>query len=469
MLSLVDLGSARADVPAPSPGNAPSVSPAPAPTTPLGAPPNPTAFPGSRSILNEQAPIPPGAQHLPLSEAVKVARSRAFDVLLAATDVKAAEGDVRAAGPLPNPTLSAYVGRVFNYSPNVPGCEGCSHYAYFAELSDQGLIEGAISRKRALRKEVAKYALTAARLGKTDAERIVIAQAKIQYMQAAAAQVQVEFTRDVAASLERSVEINRVRYPRVIDEGQLARVEQEAMRAEQDVERARRAYRQEQIDLAVLLGMQGPVPELAVDRDVLRFRVPEVLQSPDNGNLLQIALENRPDRKQAIARESGGEAAVTLAKRSRIPDISLLLQYQQAGTGQSAVQPPTLSVGAALPLPVFYQQQGEIGRAEAEREAASVARKRVETTVAAEIASAHNAFVTARAIVERYESSLLERAKRAREITQVQYNAGSATLTDLLDAQRSWVQVNSDYNAELVNYWAAVFMLEQAIGKELTQ
>jgi cobalt-zinc-cadmium efflux system outer membrane protein len=89
--------------------------------------------------------------------------------------------------------------------------------------------------------------------------------------------------------------------------------------------------------------------------------------------------------------------------------------------------------------------------------------------VASELESAVNAFSTARVIVERYESALLERAKRALDITRVQFNAGSATLTDLLDAQRSYVAVNSGYQAELVNYWTAVFQLEQAIGKELVR
>ena len=87
----------------------------------------------------------------------------------------------------------------------------------------------------------------------------------------------------------------------------------------------------------------------------------------------------------------------------------------------------------------------------------------------ADVESAVNTFATARRVVERYESALLERAKRARDITTVQYVAGSATLTDLLDAQRSWVAVNTGYLAELVNYWTAVFQLEQAIGKELVR
>ena len=89
--------------------------------------------------------------------------------------------------------------------------------------------------------------------------------------------------------------------------------------------------------------------------------------------------------------------------------------------------------------------------------------------VAADLESAVNTFATSRRIVERYESALLERAKRARDITQIQFDAGSATLTDLLDAQRSWVQATGGYYTELVNYWTSVFLLEQALGRELVR
>ena len=98
-----------------------------------------------------------------------------------------------------------------------------------------------------------------------------------------------------------------------------------------------------------------------------------------------------------------------------------------------------------------------------------MARRRLETLLVADVESAVNTFSTARRVVERYESALLERAKRARDITTVQYTAGSATLTDLLDAQRSWVAVNTGYLAELVSYWTSVFLLEQAVGKELVR
>ncbi len=414
---------------------------------------------------SQQASPSSRVESLSLADAVALARTRGFDILLASASVHAAEAEVRVAGQTPNPMLTAGPSRrVDCFSGSCPGAWGM-----FATLSDQGLIEGAITRKRGFREDVAKRALDAARFGRANAERVVVAQLKVQYVQTAAAQARVELTRDVAASLQKSVEVNRVRYPRVIDEGQLARVEQEAMRAQQEVDLALRQVRQEQIDLSLMLGTTGPIPELVVDRKVLEFRVPEELATLDKTALLQIAMESRPDRKQAVAQVAQQEAAVALAKRQRVPDMSLLVQYQQQGTGDNAPSPPTLSVGLGLPLPLFYQQQGEIGRAEAERQGALVSRRRLESLVAADLESAVNTFGTARRIVERYESALLERAKRARDITQVQFNAGSATLTDLLDAQRSWVQVNSGYYTELVNYWTAVFLLEQAVGKELVR
>lgn len=406
----------------------------------------------------------PAHARLTLVEATRLARTRGVGVLLAAAGVRGSEADVRAAGAPPNPTLSAGAARTL-------ACEGgaCDPLAYgiTVGLSDQGLLEGAISRKRALREAVARRGLDAARADRADVERLLVAQVKTQYVQTAAAQLRVRFTQDVTASLKRSVDVNRVRYPRVIDEGQLARVEQEALKAEQELLRARRDLRQQQIELLVLVGASGALPEIEVEEEVLRARMPEALVHLDRASLLREALERRPDLRGAVAREERAEAQIALARRQRVPDVTVGVQYTQQGAGANAPQPATVGLSVGLPIPLLYQQQGEVRRAEADREAAFVGRLRVQTLVSGDVESALNAVTTARDIVQRYESALLERAKRAREITEIQYGAGSATLTDMLDAQRSFVQVNSDYNAELVFFWSSIFQLEQALGREL--
>ncbi|HWL87229.1 MAG TPA: TolC family protein, partial [Polyangiaceae bacterium] len=345
-----------------------------------------------------------------------------------------------------------------------------SAWGFTAGVSDQGLIEGLLSRKRALRENVAKKALEAARFGRADAERLIVAQTKINYIELAAAAERLEFTRKVAESLKQSAEVNRARYPQAIDEGALARTEQEALRADQNVAKAQRDLREQQIELAFFLGVRGEVPDFNIDRSVLKFQVPPAIGATDKGALLRTAWTTRPDFRAIRSKEDQAEAQIALVRRQRFPDVSLSVNYSQLGGEQASpapVSPPTLGVTATFPLPIFYQLQGELRRAEADREAAAVARRKLEAQVSADLESAYNAFAIARGIVERYEKSQLDLANRAQEITRIQYKAGSATLTDLLDAQRSYFQVNSDYYDELVNYWTAVFTLEQAIGKEL--
>lgn len=406
------------------------------------------------------------AEVVSIDDAVAKARVHGFEIMAANTRVRGAEADVRTAGALPNPTLAAAPARRVDCWGRA--CE--APWGAFVTLSDEGLLEGAISRKRALREEVAGHALDAARWDARDAERLLVAQTKIQYVRAAAATVRVDFARSVAGSLERTATIDRARYPKVIDEAQLARVENEAMRAAQDLARAEGTAKQERIELAYLLGdvPAGGAVDLEADPSVLKFRVPESVANVDQEALARIALE-RPDRRAAEADLQKADASVREVSRSRVPDIALVASYQQLGTGLDAAQPPTLSIGVSLPLPIFDRKAGPIARAESEREAAVVDRRRIEARIAADVASAWQAYVTSRAIVERYESTMLARASKAREITEVQYNAGATTLTDFLDAQRSWVQVNGDYTRELVEYWTALVLLERAVGREIVR
>ena len=78
-----------------------------------------------------------------------------------------------------------------------------------------------------------------------------------------------------------------------------------------------------------------------------------------------------------------------------------------------------------------------------------------------------NAYSFAQHRLDRMESSLLQRAKRARELVGIQYEKGAASLLELLDAQRTLIATNVEYLQDLTDYWTAVFQIEQAVGREL--
>jgi cobalt-zinc-cadmium efflux system outer membrane protein len=123
--------------------------------------------------------------------------------------------------------------------------------------------------------------------------------------------------------------------------------------------------------------------------------------------------------------------------------------------------------GLSMNLPVFYQQQGEVQRATADVSAQTVQGDRVIAQIANDVTAAFTAFVATKTLLARLEATVLERAKRARDVVDTQYKAGSATLMDFLDAQRTYIATNQQYLQALGDYWSAVFQLEQAVGKEL--
>ena len=205
-----------------------------------------------------------------------------------------------------------------------------------------------------------------------------------------------------------------------------------ALQAQQGVDLGEQALIVARLQLAFLLGVREPAPDFAVDSTLFERALPETDLSVDA--LSREALEERPDLLAASAQEARAEAALALARRQRIPDVALSAQYAQEGSGQNALQPPTLTFGAQLPLPIFYRQRGEIARAEADLRAQRVAREKRRAQVLSDVRQATAAVDANRRLVQRLRTRLLGRAMRVRDLVQVQYEKGAASLLELLDA-----------------------------------
>ncbi|MEO6418175.1 MAG: TolC family protein, partial [Polyangiaceae bacterium] len=347
-------------------------------------------------------------------------------------------------------------------------CAGCSATTFGAGISDQAAIEDVVSGKRGLRLRVAGAALAAAKLSRVDAQRTLEYQVKQQYFQVVLARAAFDFAKEVQASSEQTLELNKKRYSLgAIDEGILARVETTKLESDQAVDTASANLRLARVSMAFLLGFRGHVPDFEVERERLNFAVPDRLQAPSAAALMRDAIEHRPDLKALGYQRDRAEASIDLEKRKRFPDIALSAQYTQTGTGQLAIQPPTIIFGISTPIPILYQNQGEIRRAEADYRGQTLVQARLYAQVAAEVESALTAFSVSKQLVERMESVLLARAKTARDIVKRQFEGGTTSLIDFLDAQRTFTATNLEYLQDLTNYWTAVAQLELAVGAEL--
>lgn len=408
---------------------------------------------------------------LSLDDALKIFRARGLDLLIAEAAVKSAEGDVGVAGAVPNPVVNGGYGHVFNY--DTSGCPQCSSTYWAVGLSDSAALEDSLSGKRTLRLKVARNALAAAKLSRVDAQRTLEFQVKSAYLQVAQAVLAYRFAKDVAESNQKTLDIFQTRFHGgAINEGDVARIETQKLESDQAADEASLALRQARVALAFLVGVRGLVPEFEVDTKVLTYAMPTPLAGATEEGLMRTAFDRRPDLIAAGYQKASAEASIDLARRQRFPDITLSLNYSQIGTGASsnggAISPPTLVFGVAAPLPVFYQMQGEVRRAEAAYDTNALGEAKATAQVVNDVATAYAAFVAARQLVQRMESGgLLKSARTARDITRLQFEKGAAGLTDFLDAQRTYIATNVEYIQDVTNYWTAVFQLEQAVGMEL--
>jgi outer membrane protein, heavy metal efflux system len=410
---------------------------------------------------------------LSLDDALKIFRARGLDLLIAEASVKSAEGDVGVAGAVPNPVVNGGYGHVFNY--DTSGCPQCSSTYWAVGLSDSAALEDSLSGKRTLRLKAARNALAAAKLSRVDAQRTLEFQVKSAYLQVAQAVLAYRFAKDVAESNQKTLDIFQTRYRSgAINEGDVARIETQKLESDQATDEAVLALRQARVSLAFLVGVRGLVPEFEVDTKVLTYAMPTPLAGATEEGLMRTAFDRRPDLIAAGYQKVSAEASIDLARRQRFPDITLSLNYSQVGTGASAqngtgaLSPPTLVFGVSAPLPVFYQMQGEVRRAEAAYDTNALGEAKATAQVVNDVATAYAAFVAARQLVQRMESGgLLKSARTARDITRLQFEKGAAGLTDFLDAQRTYIATNVEYIQDVTNYWTAVFQLEQAVGMEL--
>jgi cobalt-zinc-cadmium efflux system outer membrane protein len=428
-------------------------------------------------------------QSLSLDDALRVFRARGFGLLLADASVVSAQGVERAAANVPNPQLMLGYGRALGYNPNAVGapspvvdaagnpsmytvpaspCPGCSANQYTISLSDQAAIEDSLSNKRHLRMKVAHAALEATKLSRADAERTLSFQVKSAYYVVVQARAAYEFARDVEQAASHELDLNRDRLSAgKINDGDYERIRQTTLESEQAVDTAFQNLRQAKVALAFLLGVRGRVPDYDVDKEALKFSVPPAVGSASAQSLVREAVRRRPDLASLGYQEERARASIELAKRQVFPDIALGLQYTQTGSGQSAIQPPTLGVTLTGNLPVFYQQQGEILQAQADFATQRLTRGQTASQVVTDVENAYAAYLGTRSLVERMESVLLASARRAMDITKIQWLAGKANLTDYLDARQAFVQTNVEYLGDLTTYWTAVAQLEAAVGMEL--
>ena len=402
---------------------------------------------------------------LTLGDALSEAHARGFDLRTAEAVVRQAQADVVAARAVSNPSLSVGAGPSLGCFG--PGCRAGSP-TVIAQLTDQGALSQVLLGKVGLRSEVAQAGLRSAEAMAADTRRQLDALVKQQFIAVVVGERAVALAREIRDGATQTSALMNERYRAgAVDEADVARVETQRFEAEQALDGATQNVVAQRAALALLLGRQGGLSGIELAGAEFLTGVPAPSFGGDSPEaLVTRALASRPDVRAQQAQVDQADRALALAQRLRVPDLSLVASYGQQGISPDYSSPPNMTFGLSAPLPLLYQQQGEVDRAVAALEGERIQLERVRAQVRSDVETAWAAYLAATSQLKRMESGLKASANSARALVAVQYEKGTASLIELIDAQRTFVAVNVESLQVVQGYWTAVFRLEAALGQE---
>lgn len=242
----------------------------------------------------------------------------------------------------------------------------------------------------------------------------------------------------------------------------LARVEQSRVRVRNEIEVAWRV-------LYNLMGLQTAfdrkTPEL--EDELLPMPPP-----PDPRGAFEFALKQRSDLQAAIALAEARARGVDAARGERWPEVNLEGSYGYRAAVDPVEQPRGADdiedrgvIGLTLDIPVF--EGGRIG-ARVRREAArlSAAQEKVNSLrlrIQKEVETAILDIESARQRVAAQEAAIAQ-AREALRIEQEKYRLGKGTILDVLDAQGSQLDIETEYYRALAEYHIAISRFRLSTG-----
>jgi outer membrane protein, heavy metal efflux system len=304
--------------------------------------------------------------------------------------------------------------------------------------------EGVVSQEiewagqRGLRKRAAEHGLASTDATVLNAERLIRAAAAGAFYEALATQSRVTLAEDIRALNDRlAVAVSELLEAGSISllEANLARIE--SGRAQTRVLEERRDANTALLNLRRALGVSDSRP-LELSSEVPTPPPPSRL-NPDS--LVRVAIARRPDLRAASSRINAGTSLVKLARRERLPNLSLTMPFDRLegpGSGQ-------VGVGFGVSIPLWNRNQGTVAELRA-----NVARNRsemdaVELVIRTEVVDAYQRFVSATEEEAISATSVLEPARFNQGLLDEAFRSGKIDLSTLLLVRNQLLDAELDY------------------------
>lgn len=236
-----------------------------------------------------------------------------------------------------------------------------------------------------------------------------------------------------------------------------------------DVERERAAVRLEQArqlesrawaELAALLNTDALAPR---ELEGMVDDFPELARE----GLWERVRAQSPEVAMAVTEKARAQWAVRQARAARVPDLQVRGglrrngEYGDVPGGRPVGLEGIFDVGVEIPL--FNRQQGNLRAARAAVERAELEGARTERALQARFAAAWQRYESARVTVTRYRDTALLDARRAYDTYLSNFRGMQGEYPKVLVSQRSYFELQEEYNEALREGWRAVAELESLL------
>ncbi len=394
----------------------------------------------------ESASANTDARVFKLDEVIELALNRNPTLAAAEGLVEQSQGQRVVAGAYLNPSISGSAGRGAIRDPSTGVAITERTITVEQPLEWPG--------KRAARQRGAEAGLASAYAGLEEARLTVIAEVKVAFYQLLLAQQDADLAKQNLRTVQEVADVVQAK----VSTGEAARFEGikatvEVQKARKEVDRSENALVVAQARLDVLTGKAlGP-------GFTIRGEFASVRPGLDRQALITRAVERHPAirRHQQLVEQAASQ--VVQERASRIPTVSVQGQYHREAGDES------LTAGLSVPIPIWYRRQGEIGVALGAQRRAEAERLRVQNELEQTVTQHAQEVQTAHGQIRVFEEGLLKQAKEALDIAQFSFRHGTASLLEVLDAQRVYRQTLLEYAQARADLSIALARLDRAIGE----
>ncbi len=245
-----------------------------------------------------------------------------------------------------------------------------------------------------------------------------------------------------------------------MDEPDIRMADVETQRAAVHLEQARQMETRAWAELAALLNTEGLAPR---ELDGMVDDFPELARE----TLWAQVRAQSPEVTMAVTEKARAQWALRQARAARVPDLQVRGglrrngEYGDVPGGRPVGLEGIFDVGVEIPL--FNRQQGNLRAARAGVERAQLEGARTERALQARFAAAWQRYESARVTVTRYRDAALGDARRAYETYLSNFRGMQGEYPKVLNAQRSYFELQEEYNDALRDGWRAVAELESLL------